>query len=97
MPKHLYEDEALAQEVFEEEKDALYARQVEQELRDEDLARQLARAEERALAVSEALYRWSPCSVAPGVKGDQGAGRTGIPVPISMAISLATTSCLISM
>ena len=53
MPKHLYEDEALAQEVFEEEKDAHYARRVEQELRDEELARQLARAEERALAAEE--------------------------------------------
>lgn len=53
MPKHLYEDEALAEEVFREEQDDHYARQVEQELRDEELARQLARAEERALAAEE--------------------------------------------
>lgn len=53
MPKHLYEDEALAQEVYMEENDAHYAIKVEQELRDEELARQLARAEERALAAEE--------------------------------------------
>ncbi|CAB9509618.1 expressed unknown protein [Seminavis robusta] len=53
MPKHLYEDEALAQEVYQEQNDTRYAKQVEQELEDEELARQLARAEERALAAEE--------------------------------------------
>ena len=53
MPRHLYEDERLAQEVYQEENDHTFARKVEQELRDEELARQLARAEERALAAEE--------------------------------------------
>jgi len=53
MTMHLYEDETLAQEVYQEEHDRSFARKVEQELRDEELARQLARAEERALAAEE--------------------------------------------
>lgn len=53
MPRHLYEDETLAQEVYQEENDHDFAQKVEQELRDEELARQLARAEERALAAEE--------------------------------------------
>jgi len=53
MPMHLYEDESLAQEVYQEENDVQFARKVEQELHDEELARQLARAEERALAAEE--------------------------------------------
>jgi hypothetical protein len=52
MPKHFYEDEEQAQEVFEEEH-GYDSRRVEQELQDEELARQLAKAEERALAAEE--------------------------------------------
>lgn len=47
------DDAAVKQNFYLEEKDAEYARRVEQELRDEELARQLAEAEERALAAEE--------------------------------------------
>jgi hypothetical protein len=47
------DDSVMAQKVYMEEKDASYARQVEQELRDEELARQLAEAEERALQAEQ--------------------------------------------
>jgi len=46
-----YDDESLEQDALES--DHHFARKVEQELRDEELARQLARAEERALAAEE--------------------------------------------
>jgi hypothetical protein len=50
MPKHFYEDEELAQEVFQ---DDYVLSKADQEMQDEELARQLAKAEERALAAEE--------------------------------------------